>query len=93
MSHLMRNPTLGPRALEIQWLNCIVTTHSMICSCDHPWDHLQDTFRNHQIKCLFIGDDHGTATDTKEDGDAAEDNLSPGDLEKLFADDTEDNQG
>ncbi|AXQ66317.1 MAG: hypothetical protein [Anelloviridae sp.] len=93
MSRYMQNPILGPRALEIQWLNTIVTTHSLICSCEKPWDHLQDTFKNHQIKCHFIGDDHGTASGTKEDGDTDDVPFSPGDLERLFADDTEDNQG
>nr|APR63556.1 hypothetical protein [TTV-like mini virus] len=41
MSRYLQNPTYSPRALETKWLNNIVETHALICSCETPFDHLK----------------------------------------------------
>lgn len=88
----MRNPELGPRALEISWLNTIVNTHGMICSCEKPWIHLQDILQNQQVRCHLIGDgeDHAFTENT---GDADIDHFDQGDLEQLFSEDFTEDSG
>lgn len=93
MSSVMQNTNFGPRALEIQWLNCIVTTHGMICGCEDPWNHLKNTFENHKIRCLFIGDKNTTDAAVNTGEEDALDYIDTGDLEKLFAQDFPDDDG
>ncbi len=80
----------GPQALEYQWLNSIVTNHGLICGCDHPFEHLQKVLqRRGQQLCLTSGDtaDNGHK-DAEEDG-----GFSAGDLERLFAEDGDEDTG
>lgn len=86
------------RAVQNQLLNSIVGNHDLVCSCDAPMTHLAALiFENAQPtnftekqkkqikKCLGIGEE-----DTATHGDADDDGgISPGDLEKLFAEDTD----
>lgn len=92
MSMLMRNPEFGPRALQIQWINCIVTTHGMICSCEKPFHHLQDLLKDQQVKCHFTGDPNtdGAAAITTGNG---EDHFDEGDLDRLFEEDFTEDDG
>ncbi len=87
MSHYMKETDYGPRALQIQWLNTIVTTHGMICSCSNAWKHLEELLQSQDIKCHFIGEDRSTKEETTTDGAALDENIDPGDLEKLFEQD------
>lgn len=87
-----KTPTIyGPRAQEIQWLNCIVTSHGLICGCDKPFDHLQDILKNnHQAKCLFGQED---TTGEKDHKTTLEDTgFDEGDLERLFEEDGEEEE-
>lgn len=93
MSIVMKNTNFGPRALEIQWLNCIVTTHGMICGCEDPWNHLKNTFKNHKIRCLFIGETDTTDAAVNTGEEDAVDLLQPGELDALFAEDMPDESG
>ena len=88
MSKLWQPTEYGPRGMEIQWMNNIVTTHSLFCSCEKPWDHLNDILSQQKIRCQFIGE---TATTTGADGDL--DAFIEGDLEKLFEGDLTEDTG
>lgn len=86
----MRETAFGPRALQLQWINTIVTTHGMICSCEQPWKHLQNLLQQQDTKCLFITEGEGTTGQEQtgnENKDSAEDVLDYGDLDKLFEED------
>lgn len=90
MSMLMRETSFGPRALQLQWLNTIVTTHAMICSCEKPFKHLENLLQQQDAKCLFITEGEGTSGQEqtgKENKDSGEDVLDYGDLDKLFEED------
>lgn len=92
MSMYMRNPEFGPKALQIQWINCIFTTHSMICSCEQPLKHLEDLLKDQQIQCQFTGDHKGDHCAAITTGDG-EDHFDEGDLERLFEDDFTEQDG
>ncbi len=79
-----QNPTLGPRAQQIQWINLIFTSHDMICGCNDTWKHLKTLLEDHQVQCHFGGPAATAGTqDDKENGDP----LESGDLELLFKED------
>ncbi|AZK35874.1 hypothetical protein ORF2 [Torque teno mini virus 10] len=92
MSSLMREPDLGPQALQLQWLNTIVTTHGLICSCEQPWKHLQQLLNTKNGKWLYIGDgtDAATQTGKEENHIKEEDPIDEGILEELFKEDFDD---
>lgn len=93
MSLYMKNPEFGPRALQIQWINCIFTTHGMICGCEKPLQHLEDILKDQQVRCHFIGDpkeDTTTAAITTGNG---EDHFDEGDLDRLFEEDFTEDDG
>lgn len=93
MSRYNKPTEFGPRATEIQWLNSIVTTHGLFCGCEKPWNHLEDILKNQQVRCHLIGD-NTTETHTEEPtGDVDIDGFQDGDLERLFAQDFEDDAG
>lgn len=90
----MYNPTyLGKNALQNQLLNTICGNHDLICKCDEPLKHTAllifekarpTNFTEEQKKTIkkCLGEDAGDgAVDTT-------DHIDPGDLEKLFAEDT-----
>ncbi len=71
----MKPPVYGPKALEQQFLNGIVTLHDGICGCNTPFDHAK--FLIEQTKCP------GTSEETTlAHGDV--DNFDDGDLARLF---------
>lgn len=80
----------GPQALELQWVNSIIHNHGLICGCDTPILHLQKVLQKRGTQlCLTPGDG---GKDGKED-DVDDGGFSPGDLERLFAEDGEENTG
>lgn len=92
MSKFLKEPYYGPRALEIQWMNGIVTSHALFCGCEKPFYHLQDILKQQQTRCLFIGEEDSLIPTTKQNGEEKEDPLDEGILEQLFADDMEDDK-
>lgn len=87
-------PFYGPKGKENQLKNLIYTAHDLCCSCQDPAAHIttlitpdskNTSYSTQEIKklqkCL------GT-TPVGEDGDVV-DGLQPGDLEKLFSEDGE----
>ena len=80
----------GPQALELQWINSIIHNHGLICGCDHPIKHLERVLNRKGTQlCLTHGDggDDGKQ-DQEEDG-----GFSQGDLERLFAEDGDEDTG
>lgn len=92
MSKFLTPPVYSPKALELQWINNTVQSHDLMCGCCKPLQHLQDIIKRQNQLCL-PSTDHGTEEDHK-DGDAAEDEpFGPGDLEELFKEDGDDDDG
>lgn len=104
MSFPWMPPIYNIRGRTTQWMNSIVSTHETFCGCDKPFYHLiyelQKNNGFHQItteeeklikKCLGIPGittaDASTDTNEKENQDV--DDLDVGDLERLFAEDGE----
>lgn len=90
--------TYGPKGGEQQLMNLIFTAHDLHCSCPDPPSHLtfllakncqpQDFTPEEKStikKCLGFGE---TTDATTEDH-----GIEEGELEKLFAEDIEDNEG
>lgn len=92
---MFSTPQFSQRKLELQLVNNFIGAHDLVCSCNNPGFHSllilgkqigpelnqQD---KQQIKQCLGSDDTATA-------DTAD--LDFGDLEKLFAEDTEDAAG
>lgn len=94
MSDNFKHTYYSKKAVQKQLLNTIVGNHDLICCCDEPLTHIcglifeqaQPTnFTEEQKKQIrkCLGDGDAAATPEKEDG-----GFGPGDLEKLFEEDT-----
>lgn len=80
----------GPQALELQWVNSIIHNHGLFCGCDYPIKHLQTVLNKKGTQlCLTHGDGEGDGKQDQEDDGG----ISPGDLERLFAEDGDDEPG
>nr|AZK35892.1 hypothetical protein ORF2 [Torque teno mini virus 10] len=92
MSSLMREPDLGPPAPQLQWLNTIVTTHGLTCSCDQPWQHLQQLLNTKNGKWLYTGAgiDAAIQTGREQNHTKESDPTDEGTLEALFKEDSDD---
>lgn len=95
MSSIWKKPLYSPRQQELKWLNLMWESHDQFCSCSDPPLHLLvlinkdskapkpvEDIKN--LKCLLTGKDTGT-DHTGIDG------LEDGELEKLFAEEEEEN--
>lgn len=92
MSKLLTPSIYSNNGLENQWVNTIWNTHEMICGCNDIWRHLADILKRQGSQlCLpsTSTDDAGTQTDGGEEKDILED----GDLDRLFAEDFDADDG
>lgn len=79
------------RKRQLEWTNAICTLHDLLCTCPHPLQHTVDHLYNFEpdlkppTPCLT----------TIKDGDEKDviDGLGEGELEALFAEDTEEDSG
>lgn len=91
MSKFLKPTIYKSRALETQWLNNTVQAHDMICSCDTPFDHLIHLIK--QQKCVHTSEKGTTTEEPTGITHTKEDTFDAGDLEKLFEQDMEENDG
>lgn len=98
MTTLWKQPKTSPRRLENAWVNNIYSSHDLWCDCDDPQLHFLAIINKNSnapkpeseiknIKCLLTG---RTGETTGEKDDIG---LEDGELEKLFAEDTEEDSG
>lgn len=95
----MSEPFFNDRRNQLQFINCAIGIHDLVCSCSSPLKHSSVILTKEYLKqateeekkdlqtCLGItttGGDHG---------DAAGDIDFTGDLEQLFAQDFDDANG
>ena len=80
MSKFLREPVYSRKALNNQWLNCIIATHDLFCGCEEPINHLKSILPKE--KCRHSD----AATSTETGGTTKEEDLilDDGDLEQLF---------
>nr|UHS18276.1 MAG: hypothetical protein [Betatorquevirus sp.] len=84
MSKFLKPTIYKNGALETQWMNSIFTTHDIVCGCQDTINHLKFLIENQQCHSIIEG--NGTTTTF------ANADINAGDLERLFAED-EDNEG
>ncbi len=89
MSRYLQNPTHSPRALETKWLNNIVETHGLMCSCETPFDHLRHLLEIPENKWLLTEEERGKTTENH----GEDDGFTEGDLKLLFDAEQEDIKG
>lgn len=69
---------------DLDWINTVVQVHNLRCGCEESLLHtVEEIFKQEpsiKQKCLASGDTHTTADDA---------GFGDGDLEKLFAEDTD----
>lgn len=98
-----KQPQYGVRGRELNWLQGTLQNHDCFCGCDNPVKHLIETALKHGgvydfsvktlkelLKCHdFTDDHHGNAIPEKDGG--SDDDTPPdvGDLERLFAQDSD----
>lgn len=98
MTSFFEKTAYTARQLENQWMNNTYNSHDLFCRCKDPILHFIAVVNRNSsapkpekdvqnIKCLITGT---TATTHGEEEDAG---FTDGDLEKLFAEDTEDDTG
>lgn len=89
MSRYLQNPTLSPKGLEREWMNNIVQTHSLICSCNSAFTHLQHLLQQQDNKWLLTEEKPGKTTEQN----GEDDGFTEGDLQLLFDAEQEDIKG
>lgn len=79
------------RAVELQWMNGIHNMHDMICGCQNTVKHLHHLLKreNHQL-CLPSTEEDGR---DGQHGDAGDEPFGEGDLDRLFEEDFDEDDG
>lgn len=80
----------GPQALELQWVNSIIHNHGLFCGCDTPIKHLEAILKKRGTQLCLTPGDGGKDGQQEEEEDGG---FSQGDLERLFAEDGDDDTG
>lgn len=85
------SPKYTPRQLNLQQVNTYVAVHDLNCNCKNPLRHIIKQIQQQEptLKCHHFT----TAEDGNQDGDVDIDGFGPGELEKLFAEDTAEKDG
>lgn len=78
--------------LENQWVNCIWNTHDLMCGCNNCFKHLAAILQKKNIKCLPSTSTEDAGVQTGEPTEK-EDFPEEGDLDKLFEEDFDENDG
>lgn len=91
MSKFLQPTLYKGRPQELQWLNNIFQTHDMICGCKNPVQHLHHLLKKDN-KQLCLPSTEETGETSNGDADAV-DNLLEGDLDRLFEEDFEEDEG
>lgn len=86
------DPKYSPRQLNLQIVNCYVGIHDTHCHCKEPLKHIIKQIEQ-QEPSIKQWRDTSTAATGNQDGEDALDAFGPGELEKLFAQDDEENAG
>nr|BAA86947.1 unnamed protein product [TTV-like mini virus] len=91
MSSFLTPSVYSKNGLENQWMNTIFNTHDLMCGCNDTIKHLFAILkRKGEQLCLpSTTEDAGTQTG----GDAQDYDLEEGDLDALFANDFEEDDG
>ncbi len=98
-----QTPQYGVRGRELNWLQSTLQSHDCFCGCNNPIRHLIEVALKHGgvydftvkdlkelTKCHdFTEDHHGETTPDADAGTGEDIQLDVGDLEKLFAQDSE----
>ncbi len=77
----------------LQWINCCVGCHDLICCCDEPVKHLITTIFNKKEQITVTRQQKQqieeclTITEEEDTNHVGEDGFGPGDLERIFAED------
>lgn len=99
MNPTWKKTTYTQRQHENNWMNIVYQSHDQFCRCDDPQLHLLQIINRdsnapkpaeevRNIRCLLTGEKTTTTTTEEENG-----GFDEGDLENLFAQDTEDIPG
>lgn len=76
-----------------QWLNLIWNSHDLICGCNSAFNHLAEVLKKKgQQPCLPSTEDSTTQTG-EGDGDGDGEEIEPGDLERLFSEEFDEDEG
>lgn len=89
MSKFQRKPLYNDRGLQTQWINLIFQSHDLICGCNDPTGHFNDLIN--QQKCLPSKD--AATTETGGTTEDPEPTIDEGDLEKLFSEENDVDEG
>lgn len=92
MSSFLTPAVYSKNGLENQWINCIWNTHDLMCGCNDAIKHLFTLLKKKQsLPCLPSTE--GVHTGTQTGADTEEDVLEEGDLDKLFEEDFDEEDG
>ena len=86
------DPKYTPKQMTLQMVNAYVHIHDLRCHCKQPLRHIIQQIEEQEPTIKKWRDSTTTAAGSH-DGDADIDHFGPGELEKLFAEDTEENDG
>lgn len=93
MSSYLTPALYSNNGLENQWVNIVWNTHDIICGCNDCFKHLFEILkRKGSLPCLPSTTEDAGTEDRNGDG-AADAGLEDGELDRLFAEDSPDEQG
>nr|UHS18332.1 MAG: hypothetical protein [Betatorquevirus sp.] len=93
MSSYLTPSIYSRNGLENQWLNSVWNIHDLICGCNNCFKHLFDILKaKNNLPCLPSTSTEDAGTQTGGDGDG-DDVLEAGDLDKLFEESFDEEDG
>lgn len=81
MSKFLKPPVYNGKAIELQLLNTIISTHDLACGCSQPFDHIQHLIK--KATCHSTTEETSTKPEKETHGDN-NDGFDEGDLQALF---------
>jgi len=86
------DPKYTPKQMTLQMVNAYVHIHDLRCHCKSPLKHIIQQIEE-QEPTLKKWRDSTTTAAGPQDGDADTDPFGPGELERLFEEDTDERDG
>jgi len=94
MSSFLTPALYSNNGLENQWMNVVWNTHDLICGCNDCFKHLLEILkRKGSLPCLPSITTEEPGTDDHNGDGGADAGLDDGELERLFAEDSPEDEG
>lgn len=88
MSSYYKKPSISQKHADLNWINCMVSTHDLHCYCNQPLQHIVASIIEREPEIKFNKETSAKLQKCLTTGDEdVLDGFGDGELESLFAED------